>query len=89
MGTDSPPVMPETRCVSKNVKSQQKGDTFSSFLKASQPGVESDDEARPSAGHRVAIEDPEMGAGRAAPGRTDVPAFRHLANRVLPVEATV
>jgi len=35
------------------VKSQQKGDTFSSFLKASSPGVESNDEGRASSERQI------------------------------------
>jgi hypothetical protein len=35
------------------------------------------------------LKSPAMGGRRAAPGRTDLSAFRHLANGVLPLEATV
>jgi hypothetical protein len=72
-----------------NVESQQKGDTFSSSLNAYKPGVESDDEGRASAGHRVAIEDSAMLAGQAARRRADMPTFRYLAKRVLPLETSV
>jgi hypothetical protein len=63
--------------------------TFSSFLKVRQPGVKSDDEGSTGAGHRMEIEGPAMVAGRAAPGRADMPAFRHLTNSVLSLEAAL
>jgi hypothetical protein len=48
-GCGSIPFPEATRLLPALVKSQQKGDTFSSSLKVNSPGVESDDEGRASA----------------------------------------
>lgn len=59
------------------------------YLEASKPGVESDDEGRTGASCCVAIKDLAMVAGRAAPSRADLSAFRYLTNSVLSLEATL